>query len=151
MTSTVYILCGIPGSGKSTWCKTHHPELPVVSRDILRAEQGYTTDPDHKKICTLDQEIRITDIEYSLIRKYCEEGTSFIVDDMNITPFWRDHLISTLRSYNTHIIGVNFNTPLEICIERRRGQIDESCMKEIYERARPIFKEDVDEIIKVSE
>lgn len=151
MTSIVYILCGIPGSGKSTWCKTLHPGLPVVSRDILRAEQGYTTDPDHKKICTPDQERRITDIEYSLIEKYCEEGTSFIVDDMNITPFWRDYLISTLRSYNVYIIGVNFDTPLETCIERRKGQINESDMRAIYERARPIFKEDVDEIIKVSE
>ena len=46
--STVYILCGLPGSGKSTWCKKYHPKLPIVSRDIIRAELGFTSGPDEK-------------------------------------------------------------------------------------------------------
>ena len=44
--STVYLLVGLPGSGKSTWCKNDHPELPVISRDIIRAELGYTSSVD---------------------------------------------------------------------------------------------------------
>ena len=38
--SKVWIMFGIPGSGKSTWIKKNKPNLPVVSRDLIREKFG---------------------------------------------------------------------------------------------------------------
>ncbi|MDP3501563.1 MAG: AAA family ATPase [Myxococcales bacterium] len=34
----VIVMSGLPGAGKDTWLTRHHPDLPVVSLDGLRAE-----------------------------------------------------------------------------------------------------------------
>lgn len=34
----VIVMSGLPGAGKDTWLRTHHPELPIVSLDALREE-----------------------------------------------------------------------------------------------------------------
>ncbi len=46
--SKCYLLVGLPGSGKSTWCEKNHPDLPIVSRDIIRYKLGYTSGPNEK-------------------------------------------------------------------------------------------------------
>lgn len=37
------ILCGLPGSGKSTFVKRYCPDYIQISRDIIRYELGYVT------------------------------------------------------------------------------------------------------------
>ena len=34
----VYIMIGIPGSGKSTYVKNNLADIPMISRDIIRIE-----------------------------------------------------------------------------------------------------------------
>ena len=70
----VYVMCGIPGSGKSTWCKQNYPDLPVVSRDIIRAELGYTKDAQDKAVLAPELESIVTLTENALmeeLRKKC--------------------------------------------------------------------------------
>ena len=50
MRQTVYILCGMPGAGKSTFCKNHLPNCKVVSRDMIRFELGYTSAVGDKSV-----------------------------------------------------------------------------------------------------
>ena len=43
--STLYVMCGVPGCGKSTWCKNNVPEDAVyVSRDEVRFSMLKPTD-----------------------------------------------------------------------------------------------------------
>ena len=145
----VFVMCGIPGSGKSTWAKKNHPDLPIVSRDIIRAKLGFTSDEDEKAVLTGGQEKQVTTEEYFQIAKYARKKQSFIVDDTNVVPKYRKELLSTLKSYGAKIVGVNIDTPLETCIERRRGQIPEDVIRRIYNKRLPLRKEDVDELINV--
>lgn len=145
----VFVMCGIPGSGKSTWAKENHPDLPIVSRDILRAKLGFTKDSDEKAVLTAGQEKQVTTEEYFQIAKYAKKRQSFIVDDTNVVPKYRKELLSTLRNYNAKIIGVNIDTPVEVCISRRKGQIPEDVIRRIYSKRLPLRKEDVDELINV--
>ena len=46
MSQICYILCGIPGSGKSTFAKKNLPNAVLISRDICRVELGFTTSVD---------------------------------------------------------------------------------------------------------
>ena len=145
----VFVMCGVPGSGKSTWAKTNYPELPIVSRDMIRAKLGYTSSVDEKVILTNSQENEVTEEEYYQISKYAKKKQSFIVDDANSFPRYRKRLVETLRNYGARVIGVNINTPVELCIKRRNGQIPEEAIRKIAIRRSPFKEEDVDELINV--
>ena len=145
----VYMMVGIPGSGKSTWCKQNHPDLPVVSRDIIRAELGFTKNADEKVVLTREQEDLVTQHEYAKMKEYCNKKQSFIVDDTN-TGYFRAKLIEFLHSNGAYVIGVNINTPLDVCIRRREGQIPAEAMQRIFSRKVDLKPEEVDDIINVS-
>lgn len=144
----VYIMCGLPGSGKSTWVKENHPEAEIVSRDIIRAELGFTKDVDEKAVLSKEQEEQVTKREHELIRKYAMKRKSFAVDDLN-TGRYRKDLISTLKKYGAHTIGVNVKTPVETCIERRKGQIPADVLHKIANKMQFIRKDEVDEVVNV--
>ena len=149
MEQKVYIMCGIPGSGKSTWISNNLDEnIKIISRDIIRYKLGYVDNPDEKVVLNKEQENHVTQIEYELINTYLSNGESIVIDDINSGKY-RNKLINELRKYNVHIIGVNLITPLEICIKRRNNQINPNILSRIQKRLTPITKEEVDELIKV--
>ena len=48
--STVYLLCGVPASGKSTYCKNNVPKDAVyVSRDVIRFSMVKPNEPYFSK------------------------------------------------------------------------------------------------------
>ena len=126
-----YVMVGMPGSGKSTWIKNNIPHIPVVSRDIIRAELGYTSSPDEKAVLSRAQEEKVTQRENELIAQYAKAGESFAIDDVN-TGRYRQSLVDKLRSYGVHVKFVRLNTNLETCIKRREGQIPADVMRRIH-------------------
>lgn len=151
MIPKIYILCGIPGSGKTTWIKENLDEdILVISRDIIRATVGLTTSPEHKFVGTKSQEEFVTILEDYSIREACFNNQTFVIDDIN-TGKYRPKLIKNIRDWNSNatIIGVNLMTPLDVCIKRREGQIDENVMQRIYNNTRYIQTDEVDEVINV--
>ena len=145
----MYLLVGLPGSGKSTWCKENYPDLPVVSRDIIRAELGYTESVDQKAKLSFEEENNVTREEHKQIKKHCELGEDFIIDDTNITLKFRREMIKMLRDNDAFVVGVQFNTPIDVCIKRREGQIDAEIMKKINQRMTKLSEDEVDELIVV--
>lgn len=143
----VYVMMGIPGSGKSTYATTHLSELPIVSRDIIRIELGFCK-PNEKYKGTRDEERLVTEYENALIKTYCLRKQSFIVDDMNIGR-WRPSLIDKLKEHNAYIVFVKLDTPLNVCIERRKGQIDANTLEKMYHSIIEPSKDEYDELIIV--
>lgn len=147
-TFVVYLMVGLPGSGKSTWCKNHIPNVPIISRDIIRAELGYTKSSEEKAVLSKEQEQKVTDVEYSRIEDFCRKKIDFAIDDTNIGRF-RKGLIDNLRKFGAYIIGVNLQTPLETCIERRKNDIPPQAMEKIYQRMISLDPNEVDKVINI--
>lgn len=145
----VYLMCGLPGSGKSEWCKRNHPELPIVSRDIIRGEFGFTSGVDEKARLENWQENKVTEKEKEYIKRYIKQHQDFIIDDTNLRLKYRKQMIQSLRDLGAYIIGVRIDTPLELCIKRRDGQINSERMEDIYKKMTPLQEDEVDELIIV--
>ena len=143
----VFVLCGIPGSGKSTWCKENYPKLPVVSRDIIRKELNFTKSVDEKALLSNSLEKQVTVKEYYMIGKYSMKKKCFIVDDLNSHRKYRKELLKTLKDYGAYIVGVNISTSLENSIARRKGQIAEDVIIRLYSRHQPMTEDEVDELL----
>ena len=141
MSQSVYILCGMPGAGKSTFCKNNLPNCKVVSRDIIRFELGYTSSVDDKSVGTKYQEQQVTIKENELIKEYLEAGYDIVLDNMNGGKYLKP-TVENIKSIvpKVKIIGYNIVTPLEKCIERRKDQISEGVMRSIYSRFHYIEK-----------
>ena len=120
----VYIMCGLPGSGKSTYIKENFPNLPIISRDVFRYELGFTSSPDEKIIAKPDEEKRITRLMNERIIEYCKAGKDFVIDNMNLRYTYRQAILNIALQYNAYITVIYIEAPnIETCIKRRAGQI----------------------------
>lgn len=146
---TVYLLHGLPGSGKSTWAQSNHPDLPIVSRDVIRAELGYTNSSEEKARLNREQESKVSLEENRKIQNLINQKEDFIIDDTNLRKKYRTPLINTLWSAGYYVVGVIFDTPLNVCIKRRSDQISPAVMKELWKGMDKLGESEVDEIIDV--
>lgn len=145
----IYIMCGIPGSGKSTWIKNNLPEdILVISRDLIRATIGISESPEHKALGSKSQEDLVTELENEAIKNACYQFKSFVIDDIN-TGKYRKNLIELLRKCapTAELIGVNIKTPVEKCIERRKDQIKPAILQRIGDRIVYIQASEADKVL----
>lgn len=132
---TAYLMIGMPGAGKSTWVRNNLPDLPVVSRDIIRGydEVGISNGVDDKKVGSKDQETFVTDIERKEIKELCEKGEDFVVDDTN-TGKYRKGMVDYIRSCGARVVGIYVETDAETCKSRRDGVIPGDAMDRMFGR-----------------
>lgn len=115
----VYVLIGLPGSGKSTWANRNAPELPVVSRDIARIELGMCEDGE-KYLGTKDEENRVTSYCEKKIVNLAKSGKDFIIDNTHLRQAYRDRIHELLKDYTVNYIYVYVEAPtLDENIRRR--------------------------------
>ena len=136
----VYILCGFPGCGKSTYYELFLDKIPFISRDEIRAELGIggATFVNNKKVVgTKEEEQKVTDIFNKQMFTFCEEKTSFVIDNTNLKYQYRKDYLSKIMKYNPKVKIIYIEAPnfINDCIKRRDGQIDKS----VYDRMLDTF------------
>lgn len=131
----VYILCGFPGCGKSTYYKKFLADKPIISRDIIRGElgiNGATTTNDKKVVGTREEEDKVSEIFNKKMIEYCENKESFVLDNTNLKYQYRKDYLLKIMKYNPKVKIIYVEAPnyIKDCIERRKGEIP----KKVYDR-----------------
>ena len=101
---TVYVMIGLPGSGKDTYIKDNLPkDIKVVCRDDIRTEMGLKGE---KPMGNKEQENEVTRIANERIDFYCQNKVDFVVNQTNVVKKYRVDLLKRIMPYNPRIIYV---------------------------------------------
>ena len=117
--ANLYLMCGVPGAGKSTFLKNHIKEnnTKVISRDkirfsIVKSNEEYFSHEDE-----------VLEIFWKQINESLAAGKDTFVDQTSLTPRARKWLLQHVKGY-TYANIVWIDEDLETCLERnemRRG------------------------------
>ena len=132
----VWLMCGIPGSGKSTWAKKRLMENGGIwiSRDEVRFSM-VKADEDY-----FSKEYEVFD---KFISNICEALKSPLAEDIyidatHLSDKARKKVLNRLPKDNIdEVIYVVFKVPYEVCVERNnkregRGRVPESAIRRMY-------------------
>ena len=111
--STLWILVGIPGSGKSTWAKkfVKDKNIFIISRDEIRfslLEPGDNYFAKEKRVWS----------EYIKRIQFFLSVGDVIADATHLNEKSREKLLSALDLTYVHVNTVYFDIPLETCLKR---------------------------------
>lgn len=130
---TLYVMCGIPGSGKSTLSKKIANELNIVRFSL--DEMGYIR--QHKLIPHVIDALK--------------EGKSVIADSLYTKEKWRTELLQIVKPIGCRCVLLRMSTALDECIRRnhgRDGALPDFVIEDIYNSIEPpTLDEGWDEII----
>lgn len=126
----LYIMVGLPASGKSTYVKKMKECFSIVSvsTDDLRKELL-------GDISNQNQNTEVFDEAYKRIQFYLEKGLDVIFDATNINYKKRMDVINRFKKYANNINAIMMATPYEECLERnknRKRQVPEDVIKRMY-------------------
>jgi predicted kinase len=131
---TVYLLKGLPASGKSTWAKQKLAENPGGIKRVNKDELRATLDGGHWSRGNEQFVLRLRD---HLILEALKEGKHVIVDDTNLHARHETRIRQIIREAGeeARVEVVFFDVPLEECIRRdlaRPHSVGERVIKKMY-------------------
>ena len=153
----LWLLVGIPGSGKSTWVREQLDSeyKHWISRDVIRfgmVQEGEEYFSKEKQVFNLFVRAVQADIDSNFI-------TDIYVDATHINEASREKLLGRLKNLDkVNINAVLFNIPLEVCLERNaqrtgRACVPETAIRNMYKNLTdPAYdKRQYDKIIEIGE
>lgn len=121
--STVYVLCGLPASGKSTWTQ-NNKHLPRVSFDFAREELGLRHGQNDGK--AVHQVI-------DNAKDYLRKGQDFIWDATHLSKQMRTKTLDLIHRYDGRSIIVYLEAPFEELLRRNQARDSSLSNKKLQE------------------
>ena len=143
--STLIILCGPAGCGKSTFARKYFLETQIVSSDHCRA---LISDSEN------DQSVSgmAFKIFHTLIDMRLSQGRLTVADSTALDRGARTKLKKLAANHNCHTLLVLFNVPLELCLKQnvsRERNVEPAVIKKHMQKlgraARAITEEGYDQ------
>lgn len=97
----IFLMSGLPASGKSTWAERHLADIPKLSMAEIRGELGVSLSDNQGSVIARGRE---------RARQLLGRGESFVWDDLNLSRQLRDHLILLFAEYDAEIEVVYVET-----------------------------------------
>ena len=150
----VFLMCGVPGSGKSSWVRQrvntyggYHISRDEIRFAILNERGGDYFDYENEVIRTFVAKINdLLDSDEQCIDIY--------VDATHLTDNSRNQIMRQLHLEDAYKIAVWMKVPLEICKVRNdmragRAKVPHKTIADMYNRARRPSPKDFDEIWEI--
>ena len=123
------MICGVPGSGKSTYVeKARKKDTVVICPDRIRKElTGAEEDQSKNK--------EVFELAYKRLRKALLSDTDVIFDATNLTKRARKSILDIAKGHNCE--AVYFVVPLKTCLERnskRERHVPEDVIRGMYKK-----------------
>lgn len=124
---TVFMMVGIPGSGKDTIIQKYLNDIPTVCRDDIRTEIGIQGE---KPMGNKEQEKKVTQIFEERMLEYCKQGKSFVINNTNLKKQYRNRFLDIIKPYKPVVIYIYVEAPSIVDnFARRDGQIDKDIIR----------------------
>lgn len=127
----VIMLCGLPGTGKDTWIKENHPDLPVVCLDDIRRRMG---------IAPTDNQGPVVQAAREEAKVYLRARRPFIWNATNITEMLRKKQLRLFEEYHAAVRIVYLETNWHENLRRnkeRKYAVPESAVCHMLEKLNP--------------
>lgn len=105
------LLCGLPGTGKDTWIRTHHPEMPVVSLDDIRRSMG---------IAPTDNQGPVAQAAMEQARVHLRAHQPFIWNATSLTSLTRQKALHLAEQYGARTRIIYLEAGWEENLRRNR-------------------------------
>ena len=153
--TTLYVLSGLPGAGKSTWARDNANRLQatVVCSDDVRCDfEADGRDP-------WDGDAVFAEVA-KRVRRLLEADRSVIVDATHFQRKYRTYLRQREIGIDVHRVAIWFDVPLETCLQRNAGRnglafgdrrMTDDFVRELAAAFEPPARDEFDEIIRLSQ
>lgn len=91
---TVIMMSGLPGSGKDSWIKANHPDMPVISLDDIRRKINIKPTDNQGQVIAYAQEAA---------KSFLRKGIDFIWNATNLSIEMRNKVKRLFSNYNAKI------------------------------------------------
>lgn len=112
---TVYLMSGLPGTGKDTWIEQNLPDIPMVSLDELRRRY---------KVSPLANQGYIANLAKEQAKEYLRRHQPFVWNATNITQEMRQQLVALFEGYKARVNIIYLETDWQTLLERNRSRED---------------------------
>lgn len=127
----LFVLMGVPGSGKSTWCKNHITNETYVSRDEIR----FSLISENDEYFSKESIVFNTFIEK--INNALNNGEDVFADATHLNRASRNKIIKQIHAPVEEINVIWIKTPLEEALRRNsqrmgRAYVPESVIRKMF-------------------
>lgn len=118
---TMYVMIGVPGSGKSYYINNHLKGVVQISRDLIRTEIGLKGEkPQGNK----EQESHVTEIFNERMLDCCKNKQDFVIDNTNVRKMYRDAYTDMTMRFMPKIVYIYVEAPsIDENKKRRKGMM----------------------------
>jgi hypothetical protein len=114
------LVSGLPGSGKSTFCRKLREKVPSVIVESDNIRKVLFTSPGYSR----EESVRLFYVCHEVIRRFLERGIPVIFDATNLEEHHRQKAYHIAHMTGAKLILVEIKAPLDLMKERltRRSQ-----------------------------
>lgn len=120
---TMFVMIGLPGSGKDTYIKKFLPSLPCICRDDIREEITDGQILGRKLMLDNQGEAAVTNMVRERIKNCCLRERNFIINQTSLKKKYRQEFKDIALKYgNVNVVYIYVEAPsIQTCIDRRGG------------------------------